>query len=172
MPVLTIAELPFRERPVLELLALLAERAAPDHDYAGYGWARVDRLWLATGDDRGQPLDDALVLALHSADDGEPLADDIELEFELPGEPPVAVLASLFLDRWLPRLPSDRGRDRARAVQPAPRDPAPAARAGGPAALRRRRRHELARGRDPADRARRRGVAARLMARAGRAILL
>lgn len=102
---LTIAELPFRERPALELLALDRDRAEPDHDYAGYGWARIDRLWLATAAAPPQHIDDALVLALHSADDGEAFADDIELEFELPGRSPVAVLASLFLERWLPRLP-------------------------------------------------------------------
>jgi hypothetical protein len=95
-----ILELPFRERDVRELLNLDVEREAPDHDYAGYGWARVDEVWL---DD--QPVRDALLLALHSADDGEALADDIELEFELPGSAPVSVLLSTFLDKWLPQLP-------------------------------------------------------------------
>jgi len=98
-----IAELPFIERPVLELLNLVEHRELPDHDYAGYGWARVDSLWLAVGDAE-QPIVDALVLALHSADDGEAIADDVELEFELP-DGPVSVLASAFLDRWLPLLP-------------------------------------------------------------------
>ena len=100
-----IAELPFRERPVLELLHLGQHRDQPDRDYAGYGWARVDRLWLAVGEQPGMRVDDALVLALHSADDGESLPDDVELEFELPGAPPVSVLASAFLERWLPALP-------------------------------------------------------------------
>lgn len=104
MPGLTIAELPFRERPVIELLHLEDDRAAPDPDYAGYGWARVDRLWLVD-DAGGHDVRDALVLALHSADDGERLADDVELELELPDRAPVAVLASAFLARWLPRLP-------------------------------------------------------------------
>jgi hypothetical protein len=36
---LTIAELPFHERPVLELLNLVGKRDAPDPGYAGYGWA-------------------------------------------------------------------------------------------------------------------------------------
>jgi hypothetical protein len=99
-----IAELPFRERPVLELLHLDEHRDLPNRDYAGYGWARVDRLWLEAGDEPAQPVDDVLVLALHSADDAEALPDDIELEFELPGAP-VSVLASAFLDRWLPLLP-------------------------------------------------------------------
>lgn len=100
-----IAELPFRERPVLELLNLVEHRELPDYNYAGYGWARVDQLWLAVGDAPGRRIDDALVLALHSADDAEAIADDIELEFELPGAPPVSVLASAFFDRWLPLLP-------------------------------------------------------------------
>ncbi|MBA3461913.1 MAG: hypothetical protein H0T46_18275 [Deltaproteobacteria bacterium] len=103
MTVRSVAELPFLERPVLELLNLVEERELPDHDYAGFGWARVDSLWLAVGDAE-QPIVDALVLALHSADDGEPIADDVELEFELP-DGSVGVLASTFLDRWLPVLP-------------------------------------------------------------------
>ena len=95
-----IIELPFHERPVLELLDLQHDRAEPNRDYSGYGWARVPRIYL---DDL--PVDDALVLAVHSADDGPALPDDIELEFELPGREPVAVLARDFLARWLPQLP-------------------------------------------------------------------
>lgn len=102
-----IAELPVAERPVLELLNLVVDRPAPDPDYAGYGWARVDRLWLADDHGSRRPVTDALVLALHSADDGEELADDVELEFELPDRAPVSVLASDFLARWLPVLPQD-----------------------------------------------------------------
>ena len=97
---MTILELPFRERPVRELLNLDEERAEPDPNYAGYGWALVDDVWLD-----GERVRNALVLALHSADDGEALADDIELEFELPERPPVSVLASTFLATWLPQLP-------------------------------------------------------------------
>lgn len=95
-----ILELPFAERPVLELLHFDETRTSVDRDYGGYGWSRVPRIWLD-----GHPVDDALVLALHSADDGEPLPDDIELEFELPGAPSVSVLASQFLNTWLPHLP-------------------------------------------------------------------
>ena len=101
-----IAELPFHERPVIELLHLEAPGAV-DTQYAGYGWTRVDRIWLAPDDRPAQPVDDALVLALHSADDGEPMADDIELEFELPGGGSVLVLASMFLAKWLPLLPQE-----------------------------------------------------------------
>lgn len=104
---LTIAELPFRERPIHELLHLDGERAAPDHDYAGYGWARVPRVWLGEDADaeRGRFVEDALVLALHSPDDAEPLPDDIELELDLPDGTSVLVLLSQFLATWLPRLP-------------------------------------------------------------------
>jgi hypothetical protein len=96
-----ILELPFHERPARELLNLDGERAEPDYNYAGYGWARVGDLWL----DR-QHVRDALVLGLHTADDADAIADDIDLEFELPNAPPVAVLASVFLDKWLPELPA------------------------------------------------------------------
>ncbi len=101
----TIGELPFCERPVLELLGLDSDRDTIDVNYAGYGWAQVDHLWLA--DARGsQRVDDVLLLALHSSDGGELFADDVELEFELADAPPVCVLLSAFLRRWLPRLPS------------------------------------------------------------------
>jgi hypothetical protein len=106
----TIAELPFHERPVLELLNLVDDRTEPDPDYAGYGWARASRLWLvdaAAGRALPRPIDDALLLALHCPDDGEVLANDLELYFELPEQPPVTVLASTFFARWLPRLPQD-----------------------------------------------------------------
>jgi hypothetical protein len=96
----TVLELPFRERDVRELLNLTEDRDEPDYHYAGYGWAQVDEVWL---DDTR--VRDALVLAVHSPDDSEPIADDVELEFDLPDGPPVTVLTSLFLDKWLPKLP-------------------------------------------------------------------
>lgn len=100
-----ILDLPFHERPVLELLDFDDERRDVNRDYAGYGWARVPRLWLVDDSGTERQIDDALVLALHSSDAGEALADDVELEFELPGAEPVTVLASQFLDKWLPALP-------------------------------------------------------------------
>lgn len=103
----TIAELPFHERPMLELLNLVDDRTQPDPDYAGYGWARASRLWLVEPRALPRLIDDALLLALHCPDDGEALANDIELYFELPEQPPVTVLASKFFARWLPRLPQD-----------------------------------------------------------------
>lgn len=102
----SVADLPFRERPVLELLNLAGDRDAPDEDYSGYGWARAPRVWLVDADGaRSRAVDDALLLALHCPDDGERLERDVELYFELPGEGPVTVLASTFFEHWLPRLP-------------------------------------------------------------------
>jgi hypothetical protein len=96
-----ILDLPFRERPVLELLNLDEFRSAPDPDYAGYGWARVPRIYLVDAHEV-IAVDDALVLALHSADDAAPLENDIELLFD---DVRVSVLASDFLAKWLPVLP-------------------------------------------------------------------
>jgi hypothetical protein len=102
----TIGELPFHERPVVELLAL--DRGG-DPEYAGYGWARVERLYLATDGRRPRRLEDVLVVAVHATDDGPALADDVELTFELPPDgDKVRVHASAFLERWLPRLPRAR----------------------------------------------------------------
>jgi hypothetical protein len=103
-----IAELPVHERPIDELLDL-EDRPDINRDYAGYGWARVDEIWLDSRDTgRLRRVRDAVVLALHAADDGEALADDVELYFELPDAAPVTVLASQFLAAWLPRLPAAR----------------------------------------------------------------
>lgn len=96
-----ILELPFRERPVLELLNLVEHREKPQHDYAGYGFARVPHVYLVDAHEV-IAVDDALVLALHSADDAEAMPDDIELLFD---DVHATVLANDFLAKWLPRLP-------------------------------------------------------------------
>jgi len=101
----SILDLPFVERPILELLHFDDARTEVDRQYAGFGWARIERIWL--GSQQGGELsavDDVLVLALHSADGAAPIADDIDLEFELPTES-VIVNLTLFLSRWLPKLP-------------------------------------------------------------------
>lgn len=99
-----IAELPFHEQPLLALLDLEdATRAAPSRAYAGFGWARAVELVLDDGR-RTHTLRDALVVAVHAADDAAPLVDDIELAFELP-DGNVRVELSKFLAAWLPRLP-------------------------------------------------------------------
>lgn len=101
----TIAELPFAERPLHELLHLDRDRDRPSREYAGFGWSHAPSLWLESGpSDGGCHVRDAIVLALHSADDSAALADDIDLEFECP-DGAVCVLASTFLAHWLPRLP-------------------------------------------------------------------
>lgn len=105
--VATISELPFHERPLLELLNLEGDREEPDPDYVGFGWARAERVWLVQPGAPALPVDDALVLGLHCPDDGEVLADDVELYFELPNDVEVTVLASAFFARWLPKLPAD-----------------------------------------------------------------
>lgn len=99
-----LADLPFARRPPLELLGLTEDRAEVDTDYGGFGWTLVERLWLDDGAAQ-TAVDDALVLALHAADDGAALGDDIELEFDLGDARAIAPL-SAFLARWLPRLPS------------------------------------------------------------------
>jgi len=104
LPARSITELPFVERPLRELLDLDVDRDDVNRDYAGFGWARAPVVWLEAAGAPARRVDDALVIAVHTADDAEPLADDLELEFELP-DGPVAVLASTFLERWLPELP-------------------------------------------------------------------
>lgn len=107
----SVRDLPFRERPVLDLLGLTEARDTLDLDYTGFGWARIDQLWLADATS-GRAVDDVLLLALHAADAGLALADDVELEFVLdPNADPAAAersvtaMASVFLERWLPVLP-------------------------------------------------------------------
>ena len=102
MLVENILDLPFRERPVLELLNLAEHRDEPQRDYAGYGWARVPEIWLEAGS-LVQRVTDALVLALHTPDDAAP--GELELYFELEAGDQVSVDATLFLAKWLPRLP-------------------------------------------------------------------
>lgn len=97
----TLAELPFHARPAHQVLAL--DRDA-DPDYDGYGWTRVDRLWLSSEHGWRCRLDDALILAIHAADDGAALTDDVELDFAV-GQQLLRTRATAFLAAWLPRLP-------------------------------------------------------------------
>ncbi|MGE0546599.1 MAG: hypothetical protein AB7O24_24075 [Kofleriaceae bacterium] len=104
---LAIADLPFHERPVLELLGFDDDREHVDHDYAGYGWARVDQIWL-----NDTLVTDALVVAVHSADDAEQFDGDIDLEFEVAEGAAIrsfSVRATTFLTIWLAKLPRDVG---------------------------------------------------------------
>lgn len=117
MIIQSIADLPFQEQDPLRLLAIDVDNApaTPDLEYYGYGYARVDELWL-TCEHAPEPLPpvrDALLLALHSADDSAPLDDDVLLEFWLDGagengeDLAITALLSRFLDVWLPRVSTD-----------------------------------------------------------------
>jgi len=106
-PIRSIDQLPFLERPPLEVLHLDHARDAPDLETTVFGWAHVDQLWLAGRDGAEHPVDGALVLAVHAAEDPEELTDDVELEFfveEVAKDYSVTVLLSAFLERWLPRV--------------------------------------------------------------------
>ncbi len=108
------------------------KREALDLDYTGFGWCRPRRLWLQATEPGGLgggglgggglggglgglgggglvEVREPLLLALHSADDGPALPGDLVLEFGLDGGEAVAAPLSLFLERWLPRLPSPPG---------------------------------------------------------------
>jgi hypothetical protein len=103
----TIDELPFRERPPLEVLNLDHHRDAPDLEATVFGWAHVDQLWLVDRDGAAGAVERALVLAVHAAEEPEELGDDVELEFfveEVAKDYSVTVLLSAFLARWLPRV--------------------------------------------------------------------
>lgn len=104
---IAVADLPFREREILDLLALDLDAPITGSAYAGYGWARVPEITLSDADATERTIEDALVIACHSSDvQPEDVGDDdLELEFELPDGEPVAVLASRFLAVWLPVLP-------------------------------------------------------------------
>lgn len=136
MSIRSIADIPFRERDPFALLNLTpltpglrgdeVGDEGPDLDYAGFGYARVGELWLATHDDpEPRPVRHALLLALHTPDDAEAHDGDLLLEFWPEGardqpeggddddeddeddEPVVQVMLSRFLDVWLPRISSD-----------------------------------------------------------------
>jgi hypothetical protein len=100
---LKIADLPFHEKPIRELLALHKHHTREEAlQYAGYGWTRAPKLWL-----NEELVSNALIVAVHSDDHGKALPDDIELAFELSPDEGVTMVLSKFLDVWLPRLPMD-----------------------------------------------------------------
>jgi hypothetical protein len=82
-PVTTLAALPFPERDPWELLGLDPGRSEPDLDHDTSGYCRLPAVTLEDAAGGRQPLSGVLVLGLHSRDDAEPLADDVELEFVL-----------------------------------------------------------------------------------------
>jgi len=110
-PVQTLAELPFDERAPWDLLGLDPERSAVHEDHDTSGYCRLPALLLEDGEGGPQQrLRDVLVLGLHSRDDAEPLAGDVELEFVLrDGEETYSavVLLSEFLRTRLADLVGD-----------------------------------------------------------------
>lgn len=82
-PVSTLAELPFGERAAWDLLGLDPERSEVHEDHDTSGYCRLATVRLEDGEGEVQEVQDVLVLGLHSRDDAEPLAGDIELEFVL-----------------------------------------------------------------------------------------
>ena len=126
MLIQSVADIPFRERDPFDLLNLTPgghagadEDQGPDLDYAGFGYARVDELWLTIHDSPEPlpPVRDVLLLALHTPDDASVHQDDLLLEFWIdPGtcedvdeedSQTVTVMLSRFLTVWLPRVSSD-----------------------------------------------------------------
>ena len=108
-PIRSIGDLPFRERDPSELLNFRDDDDALDDDYYDYGYSRIDTVNLVElgATEPLPPVRDALLLALHSADEPEYLEDDVELEFfveEVADDYSVTVLLSDFLARWLPRI--------------------------------------------------------------------
>lgn len=129
MLIQSVADIPFRERDPFDLLNLTAHAGAgedenededrdPDLDYAGFGYARVGELWLATHESpEPLPVRNALLLALHTPDDARVHENDLLLEFWIDPETcedvdeddsqTITVMLSRFLTVWLPRLSSD-----------------------------------------------------------------
>jgi hypothetical protein len=106
-PIRSIAALPFRRREALDLLDLRVRREAPNADYTGFGHALADEVVLEERDGGARVVREALLLAVHTAEDPEELPGDLELEFFVPEVGPdysVTVLLSAFLHEWLPRV--------------------------------------------------------------------
>lgn len=110
----SLAEVIFEPHDPLVLLNLARDRGAaqPDHDYEGYGWARLPNVTLEASDGgTQQQVGPVLLLAIHSADE-QPSDTEIEVELDLPvpdDDEPLAILAPLpaLLRALLPRLPDD-----------------------------------------------------------------
>lgn len=106
------ADLPFFEQPPYELLAIGFNDSGVLDDYEGYGWVRLDRVVLEEESGSRREVRDALVLAMHIAEDSDPLEDDVDLEFRVDptddaNEECLFIYLSKFLAAWLPKLPRD-----------------------------------------------------------------
>ena len=81
--VLTLVELPFGERAPWDLLGLDPQRSTVHEDHDTSGYCRLPSVLLEDGEGGKLQVQDVLVLGLHSRDEAEPLAGDVELEFVL-----------------------------------------------------------------------------------------
>ena len=94
-----ITGLCFPELGPLQLLGFDPNRPAPEMEYDAFGHTFLPALWLVErGTQSGFWLRNSRVFALHSADDGEAHADDIDLEFWVDDDTAVQVSLSLFLE--------------------------------------------------------------------------
>lgn len=108
--VLTLAELPFGERAPWDLLGLDPQRSTVHEDHDTSGYCRLPSVLLEDGAGGLLQVQDVLVLGLHSRDEAEPLAGDVELEFVLrDGDETYSavVLLSQFLRTRLSALVGD-----------------------------------------------------------------
>lgn len=78
-----LEDLPFETRDPLTLLGIVPGRAEPDLEFAGYGYATLPELELADADGGALELREALVLALHTPDEIDESATELELAFEV-----------------------------------------------------------------------------------------
>lgn len=68
------------------------------------GWARVERLWLVDEDLRERAIEDALIIAVRTADDTPELYDDFDVEVDSADGVTITRITR-FLAAWLPELP-------------------------------------------------------------------
>ncbi len=102
-----LRDLPFAAGSATAVLGLDHGGASVDLQFVGYGWCGPVTVWLDDGA-RCVAVEQAVVVALHAADDAPPIADDVLLEFVVDDGPTptsVSALLSAFLAAWLPVLP-------------------------------------------------------------------
>ena len=100
-----VAGLCFPEVAPLQLLGFDPERREPEMEYDAFGHTCVPVLELASSATQGSLwVTHPRVFALHSADDGDAHADDIDLEFWVDDDTAVLVSLALFLERRAPAL--------------------------------------------------------------------
>ena len=106
----SVAELEFTRRSARDLLNVANDRDLPDTEHYAFGWGIVAPLVLKSSAGTAVPLRSALVLAVHSADEPSPDAEDLELEFDIDYGPgpddyvAIIVTLGLFVTLHLPRV--------------------------------------------------------------------